>query len=84
MGNGLLEVWRLAFIDRTGTRLAINGKHEILEAACDEWENAKTSCDGTGAKVITVEGITDTADRAPMTIRVVVEDIVATVLNRMT
>ncbi len=84
MSNALPEIWTLVFFDRAGTRLAISGKRELLQIACEEWEHAKTACDGTGDKVVRVEGFTDSADRAEMTLRVVVEDTTAVVLNRMT
>lgn len=84
MSNSLPEIWTLAFYNHAGTRLAISGKFEILAAACDEWNEAKTACDGTGSKIIKVEGFTDTADRAEMTLCVVVDEMSAAILNRMT
>lgn len=84
MANDLLEYWSLVFLTTSGTRVEIFGACDILRLARDEWVDARTTVDGTGNKVITVHGFTDSADRAELQVDIDPAEFIVASLCRMT
>lgn len=78
--SNLNEAWRLQVGDRNGTQWHVLTSQEIGQEAVDEWTASTES--GTGG-YLTVKGVSDTYDRASLTLTILFESIIAMSLVRM-
>lgn len=71
------ELYRISIVNTQGGCHYVVGSEELIEEAYNECCEAIGALDGTGPKVIKLEGQSDSADKALHRMIIRVEDIVA-------
>lgn len=67
--------WYSLLIRCGGDTWKVLGSEEMMRASFDELVEAMNATDGTASKIVTIEGISDTADRAERRLAVRVENV---------
>lgn len=71
----MISVFRIRISLDGSSGWCIHGTEELMHEAYKNIINAMNAPDGTGEKIVEVQGITDTADRADVWYGVRIEDV---------
>lgn len=65
--NKNAEIWKITVVFKTGDAISMCTSEHACKTAYDSWIDSISAFDaeGTAADLIEIDGITDTADRAP-------------------